>query len=194
MLTNCLGSARRQILILNAVGMTKPGSLKARQAKGRAPLNALTKRDGEYRKVRASLWCNLRAKNLPAEEVVYTAFRQKPSYGPRIGSSERQTFTWKPQGGYITRSISLVAPSIFEPGWHYQLGKASCLQIEVGEGKMAEITMHRPRRNGSKGEAEKAAEFEGNLLVLAVGNSRQAGGGVQLCPDALLDDGLLDVS
>mmetsp|Transcript_9136 Transcript_9136/g.27450 ORF Transcript_9136/g.27450 Transcript_9136/m.27450 type:complete len:189 (+) Transcript_9136:985-1551(+) len=34
----------------------------------------------------------------------------------------------------------------------------------------------------------------GNLLVLAVGNSRQAGGGVQLCPDAQVDDGMLDVT
>lgn len=39
-----------------------------------------------------------------------------------------------------------------------------------------------------------AAQFEGGLLVLAVGVSRQAGGGQQLCPDALLDDGLLDVT
>jgi lipid kinase YegS len=36
-------------------------------------------------------------------------------------------------------------------------------------------------------------EWEGKLLVLAVGNARQAGGGHVLCPDAVLDDGLLDV-
>jgi lipid kinase YegS len=35
--------------------------------------------------------------------------------------------------------------------------------------------------------------WEGAFLVLAVGNGRQAGGGHQLCPEALLDDGLLDV-
>lgn len=35
--------------------------------------------------------------------------------------------------------------------------------------------------------------WEGPFLVLAVGNGRQAGGGHQLCPEALLDDGLLDV-
>ena len=34
----------------------------------------------------------------------------------------------------------------------------------------------------------------GKLLVVAVGNGRRAGGGHVLCPDALLDDGLLDVS
>ena len=36
--------------------------------------------------------------------------------------------------------------------------------------------------------------WSGRLLVLAVGNGRQAGGGHVLCPGAVLDDGLLDVS
>lgn len=35
--------------------------------------------------------------------------------------------------------------------------------------------------------------WQGAFLVLAIGNGRQAGGGYQLCPEALLDDGLLDV-
>ena len=35
--------------------------------------------------------------------------------------------------------------------------------------------------------------WQGPFLVLAVGNGRQAGGGHRLCPEALLDDGLLDV-
>jgi lipid kinase YegS len=36
-------------------------------------------------------------------------------------------------------------------------------------------------------------EWEGSFLVLGGGNGRQAGGGHQLCPEALLNDGLLDV-
>lgn len=35
--------------------------------------------------------------------------------------------------------------------------------------------------------------FEGEVLILAVGNGRQAGGGRMLCPDAALNDGLLDI-
>ena len=36
--------------------------------------------------------------------------------------------------------------------------------------------------------------WKGELLALGIGNGRQAGGGHQLCPEALVDDGLLDVS
>ncbi|WP_428645389.1 lipid kinase YegS [Roseibium sp.] len=36
--------------------------------------------------------------------------------------------------------------------------------------------------------------FEGAFLALAVGNGRQAGGGIRLCPCAELDDGFLDLT
>ncbi len=36
--------------------------------------------------------------------------------------------------------------------------------------------------------------WEGPFVAVAIGNGRQAGGGVQLCPDALIDDGLLDLT
>ena len=41
----------------------------------------------------------------------------------------------------------------------------------------------------------KTADFswQGAAYVFAVGNGRQAGGGFQLCEQALLDDGLLDL-
>lgn len=37
-------------------------------------------------------------------------------------------------------------------------------------------------------------EWEGSFIALALGNGRQAGGGVQLCPEARFDDGLLDLA
>ncbi|OPA87280.1 lipid kinase YegS [Pseudomonas fluorescens] len=36
--------------------------------------------------------------------------------------------------------------------------------------------------------------WKGELLALGIGNGRQAGGGHELCPQAMADDGLLDVS
>ena len=36
--------------------------------------------------------------------------------------------------------------------------------------------------------------WQGAFMVLGVGNGRQAGGGHELCPNALLDDGLLDLN
>jgi lipid kinase YegS len=35
--------------------------------------------------------------------------------------------------------------------------------------------------------------WKGHFLAVAIGNGRQAGGGIPLCPDARLDDGLLDL-
>jgi len=35
--------------------------------------------------------------------------------------------------------------------------------------------------------------WDGPFVAVAIGNGRQAGGGVPLCPDALIDDGLLDL-
>ena len=37
-------------------------------------------------------------------------------------------------------------------------------------------------------------DWEGDFIALGIGNGRQAGGGQALCPDALVDDGLLDVT
>ncbi|WP_101925622.1 MULTISPECIES: lipid kinase YegS [Luteimonas] len=37
-------------------------------------------------------------------------------------------------------------------------------------------------------------EWDGGFIALGVGNGRQAGGGQALCPDALIDDGLLDIT
>jgi lipid kinase YegS len=36
-------------------------------------------------------------------------------------------------------------------------------------------------------------DWEGRFVAMAVGNGRQAGGGIQLCPEAQIDNGLLDV-
>jgi len=37
-------------------------------------------------------------------------------------------------------------------------------------------------------------DWEGGFIALGIGNGRQAGGGQALCPDALIDDGVLDLT
>ena len=55
---------------------------------------------------------------------------------------------------------------------------------------LTHFTSIRPERGRMTGPG---FAWEGAFLVLAVGNGRQAGGGHQLCPEALLNDGLFDV-
>ena len=61
------------------------------------------------------------------------------------------------------------------------------MQIEIGKDSFVKVKHHTRKH-------EDVAEFSGDLLVLAVGNSRQAGGGNQLCPDAIMDDGVFDIT
>src|SRR5262245_47183292 len=55
---------------------------------------------------------------------------------------------------------------------------------------LTHFTSIRPARGRLSGPG---LEWQGAFLVLAVGNGRQAGGGYELCPDAILTDGLFDV-
>eukprot|EP00884_Botryococcus_braunii_P008120 jgi/Botrbrau1/17309/Bobra.0015s0061.2 len=60
-------------------------------------------------------------------------------------------------------------------------------------------TAHSARRSGlgprgSEREGDGIQEWDGNLLLLAVGNGQKTGGGMKLCPDASLGDGLLDIT
>lgn len=53
-----------------------------------------------------------------------------------------------------------------------------------------------PLRARFEGGDSKGGVFawEGDFIALGIGNSRQAGGGQPLCPDACIDDGLLDLT
>ena len=57
----------------------------------------------------------------------------------------------------------------------------------TGLGRFSELQPVQVRLRGPE------LDWEGQLLVLAVGNGRQAGGGHVLCPEAVLDDGMLDI-
>ena len=58
----------------------------------------------------------------------------------------------------------------------------------TGISRFAELSANRERFHA------EGFSWEGPFVALAIGNGRQAGGGVPLCPNALLDDGLLDLT
>lgn len=58
----------------------------------------------------------------------------------------------------------------------------------TGVSRLASIEPQRARFTG------EGFDWEGEFIALGIGNGRQAGGGQQLCPSALLDDGELALS
>ncbi len=60
--------------------------------------------------------------------------------------------------------------------------------VITGLGKLGHIEPQHARFNGP------GFEWSGEFIALGIGNGRQAGGGQALCPDAMIDDGLLDLT
>ena len=60
--------------------------------------------------------------------------------------------------------------------------------VVTGLSKLGRIEPQRARLRGP------GFAWEGEFIALGIGNGRQAGGGQVLCPDAWIDDGLLDVT
>jgi lipid kinase YegS len=59
--------------------------------------------------------------------------------------------------------------------------------VVTGISRFAELSANRGRFRA------EGFSWQGSFVAVAIGNGRQAGGGVQLCPDALIDDGMLDL-
>lgn len=60
--------------------------------------------------------------------------------------------------------------------------------VVSGLGQLAKVEPVRAQLRGP------GLEWQGGFLALGIGNGRQAGGGQPLCPEACIDDGLLDVT
>ncbi|KAF8072370.1 ALDH10A8 [Scenedesmus sp. PABB004] len=82
----------------------------------------------------------------------------------------------------VAGSVAEVSPEELASRWKRLLGPAA-------------IVLHAPAAAGGGGGGGGGADvqtLQADLLMLAAGNSRQMGRQMNVCPDALLDDGLLD--
>jgi len=97
-----------------------------------------------------------------------------------IGLVENQPFINMVTGGFGAQVTVETDPELkrYLGGFAYALSGLSRLgELESSEGRIVGDDF----------------EWEGRFLALAVGNGRQAGGGLPLCSDALIDDGKLDL-
>jgi lipid kinase YegS len=97
-----------------------------------------------------------------------------------VGRANGRCFLNMVTGGFGTQ-VTVGTPN----EWKKILGRAAYLVSALT--RFSSIRAARGRLSGP------GFAWEGAFLILAVGNGRRAGGGVPLCPEALLNDGLLDL-
>ncbi len=111
------------------------------------------------------------------------ALRLAASAPPRwidVGLVGGRPFVNLVSGGFGSRVTAETDPELKR-----RLGRLAYLI--TGISRFAELSAS---RGGFRAEG---FAWDGRFLALAIGNGRQAGGGVPLCPNALIDDGLLDL-
>lgn len=108
------------------------------------------------------------------------ALLDEPARAIDVGEMNGQPFVNMATGGFgsqVTASTSEDLKRVLGGGAY----------LLTGLSRFADIHSARGRFSGP------GFEWEGEFLALGIGNGRQAGGGQLLCPQATIDDGLLDV-
>lgn len=117
---------------------------------------------------------------IPMEPLEALALLDQPPVLVDVGELNGEPFVNMATGGFGSR----VTASTSEELKRFLGGGAYLL---TGLSRFAELSSSYGRFSGPD------FQWEGEFLALGIGNGRQAGGGQVLCPQALLDDGLLDL-
>lgn len=121
-----------------------------------------------------------RAAGISLEPYEALKLLERPPIAVDVGEMNGQPFLNMATGGFGSRITASTSEELKR-----MLGGGAYLL--TGLSRFAEIRSTRGRFKGPD------FAWEGEFLALGIGNGRLAGGGQELCPQALIDDGLLDV-
>lgn len=122
-----------------------------------------------------------RAAGVPLEPEQALALLDTPARAIDLGRVGGQVFLNMATGGFgsqVTANTSEDLKKVLGAAAYLFTGLSRFSELSA-----ASVELHGPD-----------FQWQGDLLALGIGNARQAGGGHVLCPQAQVDDGLLDIS
>ncbi|MCW3150733.1 lipid kinase YegS [Stutzerimonas stutzeri] len=121
-----------------------------------------------------------RAAGIPLQPFEALALLDEPAVAIDVGEMNGRVFINMATGGFgskVTANTSEDLKRVLGGGAYLLTGLTRFAEIHSAYGRFSGPDF----------------EWEGDFLALGIGNGRQAGGGQLLCPQAQVDDGLLDV-
>ena len=122
-----------------------------------------------------------RAAGVPLEPAKALALLDVPPKAIDLGGAGGQIFLNMATGGFgsqVTANTSEDLKKVLGGAAYLFTGLTRFSELKAAYGELEGPGFH----------------WKGDLLALGIGNGRQAGGGHVLCPGAMVDDGLLDIS
>lgn len=122
-----------------------------------------------------------RAAGVPLEPAQALALLEVPPTAIDLGQAGGQIFLNMATGGFgsqVTANTSEDLKKVLGGAAYLFTGLTRFSELKAAYGELEGPGFH----------------WKGDLLALGIGNGRQAGGGHVLCPGAVVDDGLLDIS
>ena len=122
-----------------------------------------------------------RAAGIPLEPAAALALLNTPAQAIDLGQAGDQLFLNMGTGGFGSQVTASTSEDLKKV-----LGAAAYLF--TGLSRFSELQAASVELQGPD------FQWQGSLLALGIGNGRQAGGGQVLCPEAVVNDGLLDIA
>ncbi|MGE8385144.1 MAG: lipid kinase YegS, partial [Pseudomonas putida] len=122
-----------------------------------------------------------KAAGIPLEPAAALALLNVPAQAIDLGQAGDQLFLNMATGGFGSQVTANTSEDLKKV-----LGAAAYLF--TGLSRFSELQAASVELQGPD------FQWQGSLLALGIGNGRQAGGGQVLCPDAVVNDGLLDIA